>query len=92
MVSENDSAQFSAAPPLSLNGPHLLLPALLDVCDYAVMDPSVQEIDAGLRSLARVIDRYGDAYWPLFERLEKERVRQVSRSRRLSAYLAPSKR
>ena len=31
-----------------------------------------QEIETSLSSLARLIDRYGDAYWPVFERLERE--------------------
>jgi hypothetical protein len=28
------------------------------------------ELEKALRSVARLIDRYCDAYWPLFERLE----------------------
>ncbi|MEM7665027.1 MAG: hypothetical protein AAF250_04155 [Pseudomonadota bacterium] len=31
-----------------------------------------KEIDMGLRSLARIIKRYGPAYWPLFDRLNRE--------------------
>lgn len=43
---------------------------------------SDQDIEASLSSLARLIDRYGDAYWPVFERLERElRVRQERRER-----------
>ncbi len=56
------------------------------------MEVSVEKIDAGLRTIARVIDRYGDAYWPLFERLEKERDRQLSKFKRLTAYLVPPER
>ena len=32
-----------------------------------------QEIENGLSSLARLIDRYGDAYWPVFEHLQDNR-------------------
>lgn len=50
-----------------------------------------QEIENSLTSLARLIDRYGDAYWPVFERLERElRVRQ-ERHERLSARLQSAK-
>lgn len=56
------------------------------------MEVSLEEIDEGLRTVARVIDRYGDAYWPLFERLERERDRQLSKARRLNAYLGPHRR
>lgn len=31
-----------------------------------------EEIEDGLNVVARLIDRYGDAYWPVFERLERE--------------------
>jgi len=31
-----------------------------------------KDIEEGLSVLAWLIDRYGDAAWPLFERLEKE--------------------
>ena len=46
-----------------------------------------QEIESSLNSLARLIDRYGDAYWPIFERLGQElKVRQERRIR-VSTYL-----
>ena len=37
-------------------------------------EPSIseQDIEEGLSVLAWLIDRYGDAAWPLFERLERE--------------------
>ena len=44
------------------------------------------ELESALRSLARIIDRYGEAYWPLFERLEAELYARRSRSARLAAY------
>lgn len=46
-----------------------------------------QEIEIGLVSLARLIDRYGDAYWPLFERLERELNMRKERRARLSKHL-----
>lgn len=46
-----------------------------------------QEIETSLSSLARLIDRYGDAYWPVFERLERELDIRKERKRRLSAHL-----
>lgn len=46
-----------------------------------------QEIETSLSSLARLIDRYGDAYWPVFERLEKELDIRKERKKRLTAHL-----
>ncbi|KDA01382.1 hypothetical protein [Hyphomonas oceanitis] len=51
-----------------------------------------QEIETSLSSLARLIDRYGDAYWPVFERLERELGIRKQRRRRLSAHLQNSRR
>lgn len=45
-----------------------------------------QEIENSLSSLARLIDRYGDAYWPVFERLERELRVRKERRERLSAH------
>lgn len=45
------------------------------------------EIEKAIWSLARLIHRYGDAYWPLFERLEAELKERNSRKDRLNAYL-----
>ena len=45
-----------------------------------------QEIENGLSSLARLIDRYGDAYWPVFERLERELGVRRQRRERLLAH------
>ena len=45
------------------------------------------KIDDALRSLARVIDRYGDVYWPIFERFERELEQRQRRLMRLNAYL-----
>jgi len=34
---------------------------------------TAQDLEYGLGLLARIIDTQGDAVWPLFERLERER-------------------
>ncbi len=46
-----------------------------------------QEIETSLSSLARLIDRYGDAYWPVFERLERELANRQVRRIKISAFL-----
>ncbi len=46
-----------------------------------------QELESSLSSLARLIDRYGDAYWPVFERLERELNARKERRQRLSVHL-----
>lgn len=51
-----------------------------------------QEIENGLSSLARLIDRYGDAYWPVFERLERELSVRKERRKRLSMHLQHNRR
>ena len=48
---------------------------------------TLEEIERGLRTTARIIDRYGDTYWPIFERLEGERDQLQSRKQCLAAYL-----
>lgn len=50
-----------------------------------------QEIESSLSSLARLIDRYGDAYWPVFERLERELSARRERRARLSMHLRNSR-
>jgi len=51
-----------------------------------------QEIETSLGSLARLIDRYGDAYWPVFERLERELGLRKQRRERLLAHLQDNRR
>lgn len=51
-----------------------------------------QEIETSLSSLARLIDRYGDAYWPVFERLERELGLRKQRRERLLAHLQDNRR
>ena len=48
------------------------------------------DIEEGLRRLAKLIDAYGDAYWPLFDRLEFELERTCMRQTRLKAFLQPN--
>jgi len=50
-----------------------------------------EEIENGLCLIARLIDRYGDSYWPIFERLESELEQRQSKRQhlhgRVQAYL-----
>ena len=46
-----------------------------------------QDIEDGLNFVAGLIDRHGDAYWPIFERLERELAERRSRAARLRARL-----
>jgi len=48
-----------------------------------------REIEDGLNVVARLIERYGDVYWPVFERLELELQKRRSRAARLSRRLKP---
>lgn len=52
---------------------------------------SEEEIEDGLNVVARLIDRYGDVYWPVFERLEKELQDRKSRSSRIKARLSANR-
>lgn len=54
------------------------------------MSVSVSELEELLDSVARIIDRYGDAYWPIFERLELELEERQSRQARLQARIRNS--
>lgn len=48
---------------------------------------SQQDIEVALRSVAQLIEAYGDKYWPIFERLEQELEARQSRAERLRAAL-----
>lgn len=67
--------------------PHFAPTARVQADRMAVSDA---ELEKAIRSIARLIDRYGDAYWPLFERLEAELKERSSRKDRLNAYLPTS--
>jgi len=46
-----------------------------------------QDIEEGLSILAWLIDRHGDAAWPLFERLERELESRQKRKSRIASRL-----
>lgn len=46
-----------------------------------------QDIESAIRTVASLIDRFGDAYWPILERLEQELESRRSRAARLQRYL-----
>ncbi len=46
-----------------------------------------EEIETGLDLVAELIERYGDVYWPVFDRLERELSERRSRTTRLAARL-----
>ena len=48
---------------------------------------SDHDIEAALRSVAQLVNAYGDKYWPIFERLEDELDKRRSKSKRLNRVL-----
>ena len=54
----------------------------------AISDEDLEDL---LTSVARIIDRYGDVYWPIFERLEGELQQRQSRRDRVAARLDKAK-
>ncbi len=46
-----------------------------------------QEIEDGLSEVAKLIKEFGDDYWPVFDRLERELQTRRSRSARLASRL-----
>lgn len=51
---------------------------------------SEKELEAALHSVAQLVSSYGEKYWPIFERLEKELEDRRSRSKRLTNALGQS--
>ena len=51
------------------------------------MPVSDRQLEDALKIAARVIDLYGDAYWPIFDRLERELNLRRNRRARLNSYL-----
>jgi hypothetical protein len=51
---------------------------------------SEADIERAIRTVASLIDRFGDAYWPILERLEQELELRRSRVARLQRYLRTS--
>jgi len=50
------------------------------------MDTKITEIEKCLNTVARLVESYGDEYWPTFERLEKELQSRKGRLERLKTY------
>jgi len=50
------------------------------------MDTKITEIEKCLNVVARLVESYGDEYWPTFERLEKELQSRKGRLERLKIY------
>ncbi len=48
---------------------------------------TIERIDNAIRFVARLIDAVSDAYWPILDRLEKERDDLLRRQARLDRYL-----
>ena len=48
-----------------------------------------EEIENGLDLLAELIDRYGEIYWTIFERLERELSARQDKASKLRARLLP---
>ena len=53
---------------------------------------SDHEIENAIRTVASLIDRFGDAYWPILERLEDELEHRRARQAKLRNYLRPASR
>lgn len=45
------------------------------------------ELEQGLDLLAELIDRYGEVYWPIFDRLEDEILKRMNKKKKLEARL-----
>jgi hypothetical protein len=54
-------------------------------CDHhlIVMLHSISDLEEALDVVAEVIELYGDAYWPIFDRLEEELETRQGRKERL---------
>jgi len=50
------------------------------------MDTRITEIEKCLSTVARLVESYGDDYWPTFERLEMELQSRKDRVERLKIY------
>lgn len=48
---------------------------------------SDEDIENAMATVARVIELYGDAYWPILERLERELMERRAKAARLSSHL-----
>lgn len=50
------------------------------------MDTRIEEIEKCLSTVARLVENYGDDYWPTFERLDRELQSRKGRLERLKTY------
>lgn len=48
---------------------------------------SDEDIENAMATVARVIELYGDAYWPILERLERELTERRTKAARLNSHL-----
>jgi len=48
---------------------------------------SDEDIENAMATVARVIELYGDAYWPILERLEHELTERRTKNERLNSHL-----
>ena len=48
---------------------------------------SDEDIENAMATVARVIQLYGDAYWPILERLERELTERRAKAARLNSHL-----
>lgn len=48
---------------------------------------SDEDIENAMATVARVIELYGDAYWPILERLENELTQRRAKTARLNSHL-----
>jgi len=51
---------------------------------------SEEDIAVALHSVAQLVESYGNKYWPIFERLERELKNKHSKAKRLNAALQKS--
>lgn len=52
-----------------------------------LMDIRDSDIEEGLVTAAKLVEAYGDDYWPIFEKLEKELDKRQSRVLKIRARL-----
>ncbi len=51
---------------------------------------ATKDIEAATRIAADLVANYGEVYWPIFSRLEKELKARQSRSARLAKFCRPT--
>ena len=55
------------------------------------MSYTIEELEEALGIIAQAIELYGEAYWPLFDRLETELQTRLQREQRLRQHLRPTR-